>query len=223
MKFLWKVFWEFPVTAFISSSLIVVYFSVLLFVPAQSISQYFLAFPSRPNPVNWLLSLFFHGSPGHLFSNLIFLVFLGRAVEAKVSKGKWLLYYFMAGLVSILLDSLIRGGLLTDNTPLVGASGAISGLAAVSALISPFNFKVNKLTIPFPVFVISWLMIYSDFMNLFSTDNIAHWAHLGGFVSVFVTAYFLSPEDQKKLKNGFILNLLFFTLTVILLFFITNR
>jgi len=223
MSSLWKIYWEFPITATIGFLLVFVYFGVIIFLPVQVITQNFVAYPNRPNVLNWFLSLFFHGNPGHLFSNLMFLVFLGRVVEAKVSKAKWLIYYFMAGMVSVVLDSFIRGFILSDNTPLVGASGAISGLAAVSALLSPFGFKINKISIPFPVFIVSWLMIYSDFMNLFSSDNIAHWAHLGGFFSVFLTAYLLTPEDSSRLKRGFVLNLVFFTLTVILLFFITNR
>lgn len=60
--------------------------------------------------------------------------------------------FFMAALISSLLDSFIRGVILHDPTPVVGASGAISGIAAVAALLSPFSLRFNQRNIPFPVF-----------------------------------------------------------------------
>ena len=203
--------------------LIIFYISVVIFVDPATVNKYFVAYPQQPSLVNWILSIFFHGSFPHLFSNALFLLFLGRAVEDKSGAGKWLLFYMMAGLVSVAADSFIRGKLMNDNTPLVGASGAVSGIAAVSAILSPFGFKVNRMYFPFPVFIIAWIMIYSDFINVFTPDNVAHWAHLAGFFSVFITAYFLSPEERKVIKQGFLVNTVFFTLTLVLLFFITNR
>lgn len=156
---------------------------------------------------------------------MVFLFFLGRVVEAKVEKGKWLLFYFMAGFISAFLDSIIRGFILSGQSelPVVGASGAISGLAAVSALLSPFKIRINHKNFYFPVFIVSWIMVYSDFTDLFSSDHIAHWSHLAGFFSVFIAAYFLNSSDRVKIRNGFFLNLVFFSLTVILLYFIYER
>ena len=110
-----------------------------------------------------------------------------------------------------------------DRIPAVGASGAIAGIAAVSALLCPYTMPVAGKKIPFPVFIISWLAVYYDFTNLFSRDNVAHWAHLAGFFSVFLTAYMLSEEDRNNLRMGFMFNLVFFSLTIILLYFVENR
>ena len=157
----------------------------------------------------------FHSSVGHLISNIAFLYFLGRAVEAKVGKGKWLLFYFMAGIISMMADSMIRGFMLGERRiPTVGASGAIAGLAAIAALLSPVTYRIAGYSFPFPVFLVAWIMVYTDIMQAFSSDLIAHWAHLAGFFSVFITAYLLSPQDQARIKNGFIFNFTFFVLTV---------
>ena len=166
----------------------------------------------------------FHSSVGHLLSNMVFLYVLGRAVEAKVGKGKWLLFYLMAGVISMMADSMIRGFMLGEKRiPSVGASGAISGLAAIAALLSPVTYRIAGRNFPFPVFLIAWMMVYTDIMQAMSSDLIAHWAHLAGFFSVFITAYLLNPADQARIKNGFIFNFTFFVLTVILLYLIDNR
>ncbi|GBF51488.1 rhomboid family protein [Leptospira ryugenii] len=215
--------WEFPLTAFFVSFMVLLYPITVIFFPSV-IDEYFLATPGLFQPVNWILSTFFHGSFSHLFNNMFFLILLGRVVEQRVGKAKWLLFYFMAGFLSVLGDWFVRGFLIGDTTPVVGASGAISGLACVAAMLSPFQFPISKSKrIPFPIFLFAWISIYSDVTNLFARDQVAHWAHLAGFFSVFVTAYFLSQKERKQIQQGFLLNLLFFTLTVILLFFINNR
>lgn len=170
------------------------------------------------NPLNWFLCTFMHGSLEHLFSNLFYLFLLGRAVEFKAGKSRFLLFYSMAALISLILDSIVRGFFLKDNTPVLGASGAISGLAAVAALLSPLSIRLGGMNIPFPLFLIAWGSVYTDITNVFEKDNIARWAHLGGFISVFVTAYFLEEKERKKLKRGFIFNLTFFILTLILVY-----
>lgn len=218
-----KLIWEFPLTAGIALFLFVFYFIGILLIPDDILNRYFLSYPGKFNPLNWFLATLFHGSVGHLISNLLYLVFLGRIVEYKVGQVKWLLFYIMAGVISSFVDSFVRGFLFDEKIPAVGASGAISGLAAVAALLSPFRMKIGKYEIFFPVFLIAWIMLYSDFVRLFADDRVAHWAHLSGFFSVFVTAYLLSSDDRKKIKEGFILNSIFFVLTLILLYLLENR
>jgi membrane associated rhomboid family serine protease len=220
----WKIFWEFPLTTFFSILLVACYTGINMFFAPAVIQKYFLSYPGKFQLANWILSTFYHASFPHLLSNVLFLYILGRAVEARVGPGKWLLFYILAGFFSMLMDSFIRGFVITyDKAPAVGASGAISGLAAVSALLSPFTYIINRIKFPLPVFLIAWLMVYTDVTGLFSDDRIAHWAHLAGFFSVFVTAYLLSEKEQRELRNGFFLNLVFFILTVIILYFLDNR
>ncbi|TGN11134.1 rhomboid family intramembrane serine protease [Leptospira ilyithenensis] len=215
--------WEFPLTACFVSGMVILYPTVMVFFPT-AVDEYFLATPGELQPINWILSTFFHGSFAHLFSNMFFLLILGRVVEYRVGRSKWLLFYFMAGFLSVLGDWIVRGFFIGDRTPVLGASGAISGLASVAALLSPFRFPISKKqAIPFPVFLFAWFMIYSDMTNLFARDHVAHWAHIGGFFSVFVTAYMLSQKERSEIRKGFLVNFTFFTLTVILLFFINNR
>jgi membrane associated rhomboid family serine protease len=216
-------FWmEYPLTT--GMTILIIFFYFLLFVlPTQIVQTYFFSYPGRFNFVNWLLSTLAHASFFHLAWNCLFLIFLGRAVEAKVGPGKWIMFYLMAALMSGFGDSFVRGIIQSDTNPTVGASGAISGIAVVAALLSPYTIPIKGKNFPFPVFFLAWVMIYSDLMSFDKNDNIAHWSHIGGYVSVLLTAYFLSEKDKEKLKIGFYMNLLFFSLSMILFYFIKNR
>lgn len=218
-----KFFLEFPLSLCTTIFLFFFYTTVNLTLTHSKIATYLYSYPGKFNLINWILSSFYHGSYSHLFSNMFFLYFLGRAAESKISKSKWILFYLSAGVISMMFDSFIRGFFLHDKIPAVGASGAISGIAAVAMVYSPLQYRVLGINFVFPVFIIAWLMIYSDFMNLFSSDRIAHFAHLAGFFSILVTSYLLSEKDREKLRVNFSLNALFFIFTVILLFFLENR
>lgn len=215
-------FLEYPLTFFVCLSLLIFYF-VSFFLSDSTLHYYFYSYPGNWNFINWLLSTLIHANVFHLFWNIAFLFFLGRAVEAKIGKAKWLLFYLFAGVFSGCSDSFIRGYLQRETSPTVGASGAIAGIAVVSALVSPYTIPAFQKNIPFPTFLIAWLMIYSDLSNAFNSDHIAHWSHIGGYVSVMIVAYFLSEEEKQKLWRAFLLNFLFFVLSMILLFFIKNR
>ena len=110
-----------------------------------------------------------------------------------------------------------------SNVPTVGASGAICGIAAVAGLVSPYSIIISGKKIIFPVFLISWTMIYSDFTNLFTNDNVAHWSHLGGYLSVFLTSYIMDENERDQLRKSFYLNVIFFILSIFLLFLIQSR
>lgn len=218
-----RIFWEFPLTGGWIVFLFGFFFSSLLFIPESILFGYFVSYPQDWNPLNWFLASWMHGNFSHLVSNLMYLFLLGRAVEYKVGWKKWLLFYGMATFVSGFLDSLVRGLIMGDNSPVLGASGAIAGLAAVSALVSPFTIRLGGVNFPFPLFLVAWGSVYTDITNVFEPDGVARWAHLGGFFSVILTAYFLEEKDRQRLKNGFLLNLGFFILTLILLYFFEAR
>ncbi|PJZ77941.1 rhomboid family intramembrane serine protease [Leptospira neocaledonica] len=214
---------EFPLTAFFVLLISISQIFLTVFVPEEILSAFFISRPGEFYPWKWIGMVFLHADFAHLFWNMIFLFFLGRIVEYKVGQGKWLLFFFMGALVSGGLDSFVRGMILGENQPAIGASGAVSGLSAVAALLSPFTIRVKKRSYPFPVFAVAWLMVYSDITNLFSKDQVAHWAHLGGFISVVFAAYFLNNKIKRELHTGFALNLVFVILLLILGFFVGAR
>ncbi|PJZ70990.1 rhomboid family intramembrane serine protease [Leptospira perolatii] len=215
---------EFPLTlSFVIIIIASQFFLTMGSISPEVVEAFFVSRPGEFYPWNWIGMAFLHADLTHLFWNMIFLFFLGRIVEYRVGKGKWLLFFFMGALISGFLDSLVRGVILSDKEPTIGASGAISGLAAVAALLSPFTIRIKKKNYPFPVFGLAWVMVYSDIVNLFAKDRVAHWAHIGGFMSVIFAAYFLNNKERKQLHTGFILNLVFVVLLLILGFFVGAR
>ena len=145
--------------------------------------------PSDLNVLTLISSQFLHGSVMHLLGNLFFLVVCGFAVEAAIGHKWFLLFYLTGGVVAGLSHALLD---LKSNTPLVGASGAISAVMAM--YLGIFRFKKIEFFYWFFIFVgyfrapAVWILpvyIGMEVLQYASTDgsNIAYMAHVGGFVS----------------------------------------
>lgn len=131
---------------------------------------------------------FLHGSFMHLIGNLFFLIFCGFAVEAAIGHWRFLIFYLICG---------IAGGLshvaadLNSSTPLIGASGAISGVMAMYLAV----FRLRKIEffywifflvgyIRAPALLILPFYIGKELLDYYLNpdSNVAFLAHAGGFV-----------------------------------------
>jgi hypothetical protein len=127
----------------------------------------------------------------HLAGNMLFLWIYGDNVEHRLGRLKFLLAYLLTGVVATWSFSLLAGG---EMTPLVGASGAISGVLGYYFIKFPHN-KVKMFVFFFPFLMTTFLWparwvlgIYVVLDNLLpllwgSQSGVAHGAHLGGFVA----------------------------------------
>ena len=148
----------------------------------------------------FLTSMFMHGSPFHLFANMLSLMFLGGFVERLVGKKRFLGVYFASGIAGSLffvLSSYLSADL---NVYAVGASGAIFGLAGMLAILTP-RLPVYIMFIPiampmwFGVIIIMLsLWILSTSLNL----PIGNTAHLGGLMIGLIYAYYLRTKYKEK-------------------------
>jgi len=159
--------------------------------------------PSKINLVNLFSHQFMHGSVMHLLGNMFFLIICGFAVEAAIGHMKFLLFYLLSGLSGGLLFSFMD---LTSTTPLVGASGAISGVMAM--YLGVFRFKKIEFFYWFFVFVgyfrapallILPFYIGKELYDFFNDggSNVAFMAHAGGFVVgsiLMMVAYLINPK-----------------------------
>lgn len=138
---------------------------------------------------DFLTHQFLHGDIMHLLGNMFFLIVCGFAVEAAVGHWRFLLFYLVAG---------IAGGLaqvVSDwkgATPLVGASGAISGVMAM--YLAVFRLKRIEFFYWFfffagyfraPALLILPFYIGKELHSFFTDaeSNVAFMAHAGGFVA----------------------------------------
>jgi len=147
---------------------------------------------------------FLHGDTMHLLGNMFFLVICGFAVEAAIGHWRFLAFYLISGVFASLAHALLD---LSSTQPLVGASGAISGVMAMYLAV----FKFRKIEffywlfifvgyIRAPALIILPIYIGKELVSFYTdTDsNVAVMAHAGGFVMgallMFVSQW-LSPKS----------------------------
>jgi membrane associated rhomboid family serine protease len=156
-----------------------------------------------------ITSMFLHASLLHVGGNMLFLWIFGNNVEDKLGEIKFLVIYFASGIAGSLLQVYITP---TSTIPMLGASGAISGILAAYVLYFP---RARVLTFIVPFFFISisaylvigyWiaLQLLNAFLGLGVTGGgVAYFAHIGGFASGLLLAALLRPREHPDPHPGF--------------------
>ena len=127
----------------------------------------------------WFTYMFLHSNIYHLFFNMLLLYIFGESVEKYFGRLKYLLFYLICGVVSIISYSIIE----YDFVAVLGASGALFGVTMVYALINKDLKIYNFFSIPIKVNYLIFLYIINEFLLSFDNyDNIAHTAHVSGSV-----------------------------------------
>ena len=162
-----------------------------------------LYYPSSPffEPFQLVTHMFMHATLSHLFFNMMGLFFFGPPLEQIWGEKKFLIYYFITGFGALgiyLLSKYVELNYLgapisTINIPMLGASGAISGVVIGYAMKFP-NSIVQLLIPPIPLKAKYMAMIFIaiDLYGGFGSmdTGIAHFAHLGGALFGFLTILF---------------------------------
>lgn len=155
-------------------------------------------------------SLFVHGSLTHIGFNMLYLLAFGDNVEDRLGRGRYLVFYVLSGLLAALAQVLIDP---TSPIPTVGASGAIAGVLAGYILLFPRGkVRVFFFLGPFSrttrlsalLFVGVWFV--TQFFNGMAslgvataeTAGVAYWAHIGGFTSGLVLAFFFKLFPGRR-------------------------
>ncbi|HVL56750.1 MAG TPA: rhomboid family intramembrane serine protease [Burkholderiaceae bacterium] len=150
---------------------------------------------------NLVTSMFMHGSWMHLLGNMWFLWLFGNNVEDSMTRPRFVAFYLLCGLAAAFAQVLVDP---TSRVPMVGASGAISGVLGAYLVLFP-RVRVYVLVIFFSVALPAWAMIlYWALLQLFGgvttavtaqSGGVAFWAHLGGFVAgVALVKAFVRPD-----------------------------
>jgi membrane associated rhomboid family serine protease len=145
--------------------------------------------PGAPELLNLFSSIFLHAGFMHLFGNMLFLFIYGDNVEHQMGRVRYLLMYLITGAIATLSFAFLAGN---SMAPLVGASGAISGVLGCYFLMFPRNV-VKIFILLFPIFmnvvrvparlVLGLYVLLDNLLPILiqSSGNVAHGAHLGGF------------------------------------------
>ncbi|MCS7227794.1 MAG: rhomboid family intramembrane serine protease [Endomicrobia bacterium] len=159
-----------------------------------------------------LTSMFLHGSFFHFLGNMWFLYIFGDNVEDRFGHFKYLVVYLICGLTAGLLQFILNPW---SKIPMIGASGAISGVlgayfvfypsAGVLTFI-PLGLFSRVIVLPAVLFLGLWFI----FQFLSGTQSlalqmvlgreiggVAYWAHIGGFICGLLIAIFSRKKRYK--------------------------
>jgi len=147
-----------------------------------------------PERLTLVSYMFLHGGIMHLVGNMAFLWVFGDNVEDAMGHVRFLLFYLMCGVFAGLAHTLAAPG---SPQPLIGASGATSGVIAAYLMLHP-KVRLWVLALPFIPLRISagvalgiWVA-FQVYSLLFSADShTAWWAHIGGLAAGAVLVLFM--------------------------------
>lgn len=153
-----------------------------------------------PVQVTLLSSMFMHGGVAHIGGNMLYLWIFGNNVEDILGPLRFIAFYILSGIGAAMFHIVQNA---ESTTPMVGASGAISGILAAYLLSFPrarvytfFWFIIFIRIIPLPAWVVIGLWFLIQISNLGSGGQIAWGAHVGGFI----TGVVLTLIMKKKFK-----------------------
>jgi membrane associated rhomboid family serine protease len=150
-------------------------------------------------------STFLHGSWFHVIFNMLYLWIFADNIEDRLGRPRFILFYLLAGIAGNLAHILLNPG---SPIPLVGASGAIAGVlgayiitfprARITSLLFIFFFITIR-DIPAIYFLLFWflLQVINGVASLgIMGNNVAYWAHIGGFLSGVVLMLILKKKNS---------------------------
>ncbi|HEY8394007.1 MAG TPA: rhomboid family intramembrane serine protease [Thermaerobacter sp.] len=153
-------------------------------------------------------AMFLHGNIMHLAGNMLFLWVFGDNVEDRLGRGRFLLFYLLAGVLGNYAHVIANP---SAQLPTVGASGAVAGVlgayflafprSRIITLIFLFIF-ITVAEVPAWVFLLVWfgLQVLNGVASLGAegVSLVAWWAHVGGFVTGALGILVLGRRQQSR-------------------------
>ena len=153
-----------------------------------------------------ITSMFLHGSWMHLLGNMWFLWLFGNNVEDSMTRPRYVAFYLLTGLAAAMAQVLAEPN---SSIPMVGASGAISGVMGAYLVLFPrvrvftmvpLGFFITSMALPAWVMLIYWgvLQIFGGITSVVGDEKggVAFWAHVGGFVAGVILVKIFERRDR---------------------------
>ena len=168
------------------------------------------------NTITPILSMFLHGGWAHLLGNAVFLWVFGNNIEDSMGRGRFIVFYVLCGLAAAAAQIAINPA---SPVPMVGASGAISGVLGAYLILYPrvrvqvfVGFFFMSLPAYFVLLIWIGLQLLSGLPQLASvrtgaSSGVAVWAHIGGFfagvalIKLFVRAELTAARTYIRRRN----------------------
>jgi membrane associated rhomboid family serine protease len=154
-----------------------------------------------------LSSMFLHGGWFHLIGNMWFLWVFGNNVEDSMGHTRYLLFYLLCGVAAAAAQTLVNP---SSAIPMVGASGAISGVMGAYVVLYPkvrvhmlviLGIFITRIVVPAYLMLGYWflLQLVGGGLTSGAEGGVAFWAHAGGFAAgALLIAIFRNPELVAK-------------------------
>jgi membrane associated rhomboid family serine protease len=151
-----------------------------------------------------LTSMFLHGSWMHLLGNMWFLWIFGNNVEDAMGRLRFVVFYLLSGTAAAFTQVLLTPA---SGVPMVGASGAISGVMGAYIvlypnvrvyMLVPLGFILTSMAWPAWMMLGYWLLLqFVSGLTVIGQEGggVAFWAHFGGFVAGVVLIKLFARSD----------------------------
>ena len=159
---------------------------------ARSIIFKFGLVPNRFNIIDVITSMFLHGGIYHIVGNMWFLYIFGDNIESILGHIRFIYFYIFCGAGAAFLQFIVEP---TSSIPMVGASGAISGVLGAYMIkfpkakvhvIAVVIFFITTFVVPAQVVLGVWFLMQLSgglgSLGIDTTGGIAWFAHIGGFI-----------------------------------------
>ncbi len=151
-------------------------------------------------------SMFMHGGLVHIGGNMLYLWIFGNNVEDVLGHGRYLLFYLASGVAAALAQTAIGP---SSTVPMVGASGAVSGVLGAYLLLFPhahvttliiLGFFFRLVQIPAVIVLGFWivLQVLNGLGSFGASGGVAFFAHIGGFVAGMALLFALRPRAGSR-------------------------
>jgi membrane associated rhomboid family serine protease len=160
--------------------------------------------------------MFLHGGLFHIGGNMLYLWIFGKSVEQTLGHGRYLVFYLTAGVGAALGQTLASSA---STVPMIGASGAVSGVLGAYLLLFPharvmtllvLGFFVRVVPVPAAIVLGAWIIV--QFVNGLVTTRtgmgsgveaaggVAWFAHLGGVAAGMLLLLVLRPRASRRIR-----------------------
>ena len=207
-------------TPFVTVTLIalnIVIFIYQLTMPQQQMAEFTRHYAAIPEQISQgkqlytiFTSMFMHGGLLHLLGNMLYLWIFGDNIEHICGHGRFLLFYLLCGVFAFFSHYITMPG---SQVPMVGASGAISGVLGAYAIRFPrarvhvfiwfFFFLYTVVKVPALYVLGIWfaMQIFSGLAAAGGQSGVAFFAHIGGFIAGLIFIRYFERRSYRARMN----------------------
>ncbi|MBL8645172.1 MAG: rhomboid family intramembrane serine protease [Rhodospirillaceae bacterium] len=166
----------------------------------------------RPSAfITMFTSMFMHGGFMHLAGNMLYLWIFGDNIEASLGSFRYLVFYLLCGVAAALAQIIAAPD---SMVPMIGASGAISGVMGAYMMLHPrANIRVFVWIIIYfsvwnvPAIIVLGFWIGGQLLSSMNVDpsepGIAFMAHIGGFIAGAILVFFFKKRDVRVFEPAY--------------------